>query len=56
MDYKSLLVKYIAYVGLSEGVNFIDYPDDQNKAIFTDAEFSELEKLAADANEIERPS
>jgi hypothetical protein len=47
MDYKQLLVKYIALVLKREGVHFID--GDDSDAGFTDEEWATLSSLSVEA-------
>lgn len=49
MDYRSLLVKYIRYVGYCEGANYLDdcaQSHSQDEAGITGDEFSELKRLS----------
>lgn len=46
-DYRRLLAKYVAWVGYSEGVDFID----ENMTGFTKEETDELMKISKEVNE-----
>ena len=53
IDYRPLLLKYIAHVVTCEGVDFID--TDDSCPVFTPEELAELRKLSKEANEM-KPS
>lgn len=46
MNYKQLLIKYMAHVILEEGTDFMS--DYRRSKHFTDAEWAELKKISAD--------
>jgi hypothetical protein len=50
MDYRELLIKYIAHVSSCEGVDFIGCGGLHSEIRFTKEECEELEKLSEESN------
>ena len=51
MDYKDLLIRYIAHIGDIEGVDFLN-PRNYNPKLFTSEQYSELIKLSLESDKI----
>ena len=50
MDYRALLVKYMAFVGQEEGVDFVSHFGSSSKGLtWTEAEIAELKKISKEA-------
>jgi len=48
LDYRALILKYIAWIGLQEGTDFLG--GDEQQFCFTPAEWDELETLSAESD------
>lgn len=53
MDYRNLLVRYIAHVGANEGIVYLSNRR-RDTNLFTDEQWAELRRLAKEAERFER--